>query len=103
MVQSVSLRSIALFWFFISVSGLLVFFYVGKERYQPLYHLRQNELPELTDDFDKDSLIECSRKHLSFLQRQNPEISTSFGTDTYTNQWLIHSVETSRKIPLRKS
>ncbi len=97
MVQSVSLRSIALFWLFISVSSLLIFFYVGKERYQPLYHLRQNELPAFTDDFDRASLLECSRRHLSFLKRQNPEISTTFGTETYTNQWLIHSVESFLK------
>lgn len=97
MVQSVSLRSIALFWLFISASSLLIFFYVGKERYQPLYHLRQNELPAFTDDFDRASLLECSRRHLSFLKRQNPEISTTFGTETYTNQWLIHSVESFLK------
>jgi membrane-bound lytic murein transglycosylase A len=97
MAQSVSLRSIALFWLFISVGSLLLFFYFGKERYQPLYPLRQNELPAFIDDFDRASLIECSRKHLSFLKRQNPENSTSFGTETYTAQWLSHSVESFLK------
>jgi membrane-bound lytic murein transglycosylase A len=93
MINRLRFSFISLVWLTIVAGSLLVFFYFEKDCYQPLHRLRQNQLPVLTDDFDRTSLIECSRKHLSILKSQNPDNTTFYGTDTYTNRWLVHSVE----------
>ena len=43
---------------------------------------------------DRASLIECSRRHLAFLKRDSPGKSTFIGTETYSNTWLLYSLET---------
>lgn len=93
MVQKVHLNFFALFWLLAAVGCLITYLYYSKERYQPLHHLRQNESPDFVDDMDRTSLIECTRRHLSYLKKQGPEKNINFGTETYSNSWLLHSVK----------
>jgi len=94
MVQRARLRFIALFCLLAAAGCLLIYLILIKESYQPLYRLRQIESPVFVDDMDRASLIECTRHHLSYLKKQNPAESISFGTETYSNSWLLHSLET---------
>ncbi|MFH0780706.1 MAG: MltA domain-containing protein [Pseudomonadota bacterium] len=94
MVQKLPFHSIILFFSLIATSCLLIFFFLYKESYQPLHSLWQIESPSFNDDLDRASLIECTHRHISFLKKLDPEKLITFGPDTYSNSWLLHSVET---------
>ncbi len=90
--DSMPLRN-RVFWLFAAIGCLLTFLYFSKELYQPLHHLRPNESPDFVDDMDRASLIESTRRQLSYLKRQDQAQTITFGTVTYTNSWLLHSIE----------
>jgi len=94
MVQRARPRFIALFCLLAAAGCLLIYLLLIKESYQPLHRLRQIESPVFVDDMDRASLIECTRRHLSYLKKQNPEKGLSIGTEIYSNNWLLHSLET---------
>ncbi|MBU1565057.1 MAG: MltA domain-containing protein [Proteobacteria bacterium] len=93
MVSKVHLNFFALFLLLAATGCLLTYLYVSKDSYQPLHQLRNDEPPSFADDMDRTSLIECTRSHISYLKRQDPEKTFNFGTVTYSNSWLLHSVE----------
>ncbi len=94
MVQKLPLHAITVF-FLLTVTGcLLIFFFLNKESHRPLHSLWQIASPPFEDDLDRASLIECTRRHISFLKRQDPEELIAFDNETYSNNWLLHSAET---------
>jgi membrane-bound lytic murein transglycosylase A len=93
MAQKVHPNFTALFCFFAAVGCLLVYLFFLQESYQPLYRLRHSELPAFTDDMDRASLIECTRHQLSFLKKRGAEKGFYIGTEVYSNNWLLHSLE----------
>ncbi len=82
------------FWLIATIGCVLTFIYISKERYQPLHRLKQSESPEFADDMDRATLIDCASRQLSYLKRQDQTQTIAFGTATYTNSWLLHSLET---------
>jgi len=64
-----------------------------REGHQPLYRLSQDQYPQFTDDFDRDSLIICLSNQISSLKKQSPNKAVSFGHNTYTISWLLYSAE----------
>jgi membrane-bound lytic murein transglycosylase A len=98
MAQRIRPGLIILFWLFAVSSCLLAYLFHGEEPYQPLHRLKQSEFPSFADDMDRTSLIDCTRRHLSYLQRQDPRRIISFGTDSYSIDWLLHSTENFLKM-----
>ncbi|MDK9706718.1 MAG: MltA domain-containing protein [Desulforhopalus sp.] len=72
---------------------VLAYLYLSNEPYQPLHGLHPKDFPSFVDDMDRSSLIDCTRRHLSYLQKQDPERIVSFGTDSYSIAWLLHSTD----------
>lgn len=83
----------AFFCLFATTISILIYFYSIKRNYQPLHRLQQLEAPAFADDMDRASLIECTRHHLSFLKKQSSEKQFCIGTETYSNSWLLNSLE----------
>jgi len=61
--------------------------------YKPFHLLEQQEYPLFSDDMDHESLIESAIRQLAYLKRQNPEGKKKFGTESYENRWLLHSLQ----------
>lgn len=93
MAQRMRLCCTASFCLLAAAGSLLIYFSIFKENYLPLHRLQQTELPVFADDLDRASLIECTRHQLSFLKKQNPEKRTHVGAETYSNGWLLSSLE----------
>lgn len=98
MAQRIRPGLIILFWLLAVSSCLLAYLYHSEEPYQPLHRLKQKEFPSFADDMDRASLIDCTRRHLSYLRRQDPRKIISFGTDSYSIDWLLHSTENFLKM-----
>ncbi len=75
---------------------------VDVKPHRALYLLPPDNLPVFTDDLDRSSLIECCRRQIAFLQKQPADKAISFGTKTYTNKWLRHSLESFLEKLLQK-
>lgn len=93
MVQRLPLHLVTVSFLFTTTACLLIFFFLNHERHQPLHSLWQIESPPFNDDLNRASLIECTRRHISFLKRQDPEKLITFGNETYSNNWLLLSLE----------
>ncbi|MGB3209094.1 MAG: MltA domain-containing protein [Desulforhopalus sp.] len=86
-------RPFAVFALLLSVCLVAgVYTLTTRDSYKPIHRLSQQDLPEFSDDLDIDSLIECAKRQVAYLQRQDPESRTSFGADTYDNRWLLLSI-----------
>ncbi len=73
--------------------GLFLYLLVGRDTYQPLHLLTARDFPEFTDDLDRTSLLEGTRRQLAYLKRQDPKKIIGFGSDKYDTGWILHSVE----------
>lgn len=73
--------------------ALLVYFDFFRESYKPLHRLGQGDIPKIADDLDTDSLIECVRRQIAYLKKQDPARTIHLGNDSYDNRWLLHSQE----------
>jgi len=93
MAQKVRISFIVLLCLLAAVGCRLIYLFIMPESYQPLFRLRQSELPAFADDMDRASLIESTRHHLSFLKKQRPEKGLFIGAEVYSNTWLLHSLE----------
>jgi membrane-bound lytic murein transglycosylase A len=61
--------------------------------YKPLHLLEQQEYPIFSDDMGYDLLIESAINQLAYLKKQPPDEKILFGTDSYDNKWLLHSLQ----------
>jgi membrane-bound lytic murein transglycosylase A len=61
--------------------------------YKPLHLLEQQEYPTFSDDMGYDLLIESAIIQLAYLKKQPPDEKILFGTDSYDNKWLLHSLQ----------
>ena len=61
--------------------------------YKPLHLLEQQEYPLFSDDMGYDLLIESALSQLAYLKKQPPDEKILFGTDSYDNKWLLHSLQ----------
>ena len=93
MAQKVRLSFIVLLSLLAAVGCLLIDLFVTQEKYQQLYPLRQSELPSFADDMDRASLIECTHRHLSFIKNRVAEKEFFIGTEAYSNNRLLQSLE----------
>lgn len=71
----------------------LAYFTFFSEDYQPLYRLPPGDAPEIADDQDRDSLIDCVRRQIDALKGQDPAKTLLLGDDTYDYRWLLRSQE----------
>jgi membrane-bound lytic murein transglycosylase A len=67
--------------------------YFVRESYQPLFRLGSNDMPSFADDMDMASLIQCCRRQIASLKKQDPGKSIAFGAESYNNRWLLFSLE----------
>ncbi len=73
--------------------GLFLYLLTAYDTYRPLHLLTVRDFPEFTDDLDRTSLLEGTRRQVAYLQRQDPQKIIRFGSDVYDTGWLLHSVE----------
>ncbi len=73
--------------------ALLLYLTFFHEGYKPMHRLDSGALPEIADDLDTDSLIECVRRQIAFLKKQDPAKTVAFGEDSYDVRWLLLSQE----------
>jgi membrane-bound lytic murein transglycosylase A len=64
-----------------------------RETYRPLYRLNPQNVPNFYDDMDFDSLINCAKHQIAYLERQEPGKNISFADDLYDNRWLLLSAK----------
>lgn len=67
--------------------------YFVRESYQPLFRLDSNAMPSFADDMDMASLIQCCRRQIAYLKKQDPGKCIAFGAESYNNRWLLLSQE----------
>lgn len=73
--------------------GLLLYLLIGQDSYQPLHLLTARNFPDFTDDLDRTSLLEGTRRQVAYLKRQDPHKIIRFGRDEFDTGWLLHSVQ----------
>lgn len=87
------LRLPVLFVLLLSIFPLAGFCPAAQDIYKPVHLLGKQEYPLFSDDMDYDLLIESAISQLGYLKRQSPEKKIVIGTDSYSNQWLLHSLQ----------
>ena len=63
----------------------------------PMERLKAADVPEFTDDMATDSLDYALFQSLTYLNRLSPNREFTFGTDRYSAEHLIRSLETFRQ------
>jgi len=86
-------RGLLAFLILLFTVTLLVYFVFFRDSYKPLHRLISGNIPKIADDLDTDSLIQCVRRQIAFLKKQDPGGVILLGNDTYDNRWLLHSME----------
>jgi membrane-bound lytic murein transglycosylase A len=92
MVRGLRLSILAPFALLAAAISLITYFLFIPEN-QPLHRLSPDDIRVLSDDMDMGSLIECSRRQVAYLKKQDPKKVIAFGTDYYDNRWLLLSLE----------
>jgi membrane-bound lytic murein transglycosylase A len=87
------LRLPVLFVLLLSIFPLVELCPATQDIYKPLHLLEQQEYPLFSDDMGYDLLIESALSQLAYLKKQPPDEKILFGTDSYDNQWLLHSLQ----------
>lgn len=86
------LRLPVLFVLLLSIFPLAKLCPAAQDIYKPVHFLEKQEYPLFSDDMDYDLLIESAISQLAYLKRQPPDKKIIFGTDSYSNKWLLHSL-----------
>lgn len=85
---------VALFFCQLAIAGgFLLYLLTGQDTYQPLHLLTARDFPDFTDDLERTSLLEGTRRQVAYLKRQDPHKIIRFGSNEYDTGWLLHSVE----------
>ncbi len=69
-----------------------IYYWARRDIYQPLHRLPPKNVPFFSDDTDHQSLLNCARRQLTFLQRQDPLKTAYFGKDRYSYAQLCTSI-----------
>lgn len=85
---------VALFFIQLAIAAsFFLYLLTSQDTYKPLHLLSARETPVFTDDLDRTSLLEGTRRQVAYLKRQDPQKIIRFAGDEYDTGWLLHSVE----------
>ncbi|OGR15866.1 MAG: hypothetical protein A2X81_13925 [Desulfobacterales bacterium GWB2_56_26] len=86
-------RGLSAFLILLFTITLIVYFAFIRESYKPLHRLAPGDIPKIADDLDTESLIQCVRRQIASLKKQDPAKTILLDSDIYDNRWLLHSQE----------